>query len=336
MLKRLAKSFFLLLAILLLAMGGFLWWASGPGLPPDQWPSSGIQIIGTPTKASKTVPKQVTVVSYNMGYASGDQNNRGHVLSRLEIEKNLQAMALELKELGPDLVFLQEVDFASRRSYGISQMKYLAKALALPYSAHAITWNKRYVAWPYWPLNRHFGKLVSGQAILSRYPLEDLKILTFPKPQDNAFWYNWFYIDRLVQRVQVLLGDQKLTVYNVHLEAFSNSTRQEQLQGLLDWVKQSGNPHQIVAGDFNLRWESTQADPRQMEEEKSQLQEFQREAQIQMTAPEGPQLTFPSWKPEKRIDFIFYSPGLSLEDEGIIAGLLASDHLPVWATLAWP
>lgn len=336
MIRKFLKTLALLTGILLLALLFFIWWASGPGIPPENFPGTGLQVLGTSPTPPKHAPPLLKVVSYNMGYASGKLNNQGHVLQKAQVENNLAQMADVLKVLSPDILLLQEVDFHSRRSFEISQMDYLARALKLPYAAHAVTWNKRYVAWPYWPANRHFGKMVSGQAILSRYPLSHLEILRFPKPKDNAFWYNWFYLDRLVQRVQVQVGQDIVEVYNAHLEAFSAPTRSAQVQGLAQWIEQSKIPLKIAGGDFNMIWESSEAAPELVQKEKNLLKAFSQSTRLQMGNPKTVQYTFPSWKPDKRIDYIFYSSQFQALTGGVMEQLKASDHLPVWTVLKWP
>ncbi len=333
--KKLIKFLLGLLVFVVIGFFGFLYWAIGPGIAPEKLGDSGIIFYGTTPASKPRTPLLLKIVSYNMGYASGKWNNDGHVLTKPEVENHLEQMSKTLKVLSPDLVFLQEVDFFSRRSFESSQMEYLAKALELPYAAYALTWNKRYVAWPYWPLNRHFGRLVSGQAILSRYPLSDSEILSYAKPKDNPFWYNWFYIDRLVQRVKVTTGGIPFEVYNVHLEAFSAKTRKLQLDKLSKWIPSSATPSKIIGGDFNLIWESKKITGAALNNQKRQLADFTKATGLVMGNPSQKQFTFPSWEPEKRIDFIFYSPDFESLTGGVIDNLAASDHLPVWSILRW-
>src|SRR5690606_20559225 len=144
----------------------------------------------------------------------------------------------ELLRMRPDLIFLQEVDFRSARSFDIDQLRLLCEKLGMPYAAYTLTWNKKYVAWPYWPFSLHFGRLVSGQAVLSRFPIKQQVLVQFEKPAENPFWYNWFYLDRVVQRMKVEIGTQSVSVYNIHLEAFTIQTRKEQLQKLSDQIRQ--------------------------------------------------------------------------------------------------
>jgi endonuclease/exonuclease/phosphatase family metal-dependent hydrolase len=260
----------------------------------------------------------------------------GDVLTRVEVEENLTTIGKALKPLQPDIVFLQEVDFASHRSFEINQLEVLGKALDLPYGAYAVTWNKNYIAWPYWPFSRHFGKMVSGQAVLSRYPLSDQKIEMFPRPDDNPFWYNWFYLDRLIESLVVHVGETPIQLLNVHLEAFSEKNKGRQINGVARFIQGLPPNPKILAGDFNLVWVG-QGDPEEdMSVHHALLENLMKETGMRMAGGEHPQFTFPSWQPKKKIDYIFFSPDLSLEDDGTLVQVPASDHLPIWARLKLP
>jgi endonuclease/exonuclease/phosphatase family metal-dependent hydrolase len=289
-----------------------------------------------PNTSPPTHPSSLTVVSYNIGYASGDKNNQGDVLARQEVENNLGKMAEALRPLQPDLVFMQEVDFASHRTFEINQLEWLGRALNLPYGAYAVTWNKKYVAWPYWPFSRHFGKMVSGQAVLSRFPLSDQKIEIFPRPEENPFWYNWFYLDRLIQSLVVQVGEIPIHIVNVHLEAFAEKNKGKQINRLAQFIRALPAGPKILAGDFNLIWAGTGEGEEDPAAHHALLENFIQESGMIMAGEDRPQLSFPSWQPHKKIDYIFYSPQFQLENQDTLQQVPASDHLPIWARLKLP
>src|SRR4029434_2931140 len=227
----------LILSILSLPalFGAFLLWALSPAVSSHEFPHSAIlQNADVPRKKAKS-RKSLKIVTYNIGYASGEKNNRPLTLTREEVLENLRAMTQVLKELKPDLLLLQEVDFQSARTFGIDQMDFISRALCFHYGAYVVTWNKRYLPWPYWPPRAQFGRMVSGQAVLSRFPIEKQELFQFPKPSSNPFWYNWFYLNRIVQKLIVKWGDDTFAVFNVHLEAFDSKTRLDQAEKLGQW-----------------------------------------------------------------------------------------------------
>lgn len=331
--KRVLKAMALLVAIALLAFGVFIYYAIGPGISESKLPRSGVLVLGEAGPAPAK-PDRITVVSYNIGYGSGLKNNL-EPASEAEVQANLQRMAADLQKLKPDLVFLQEVDFHSQRSFNVDQMRYLAEKLDLPHAAYVLTWNKNYVAWPYWPPERHFGRVVSGQAVLSRFPIQSQQLIEFPKPPNNPFWYNWFYLDRIVQHLILDLGGEQVSVYNLHLEAFSAATREEQIGQLGRLIKADPFPAKIAAGDFNL------ADPIVPNREDSDrdskglLKVFAANTGLSPFKAEAAFYSMPSSGAYKLIDHVFYSPHFRLEKAGNIADSTASDHLAVWAILGF-
>ena len=238
-------------------------------------------------------------------------------LSREEVLSNLDQIVWELKKLDADLLFLQEVDFHSARTFQIDQMEYLAKGLQMPFAAYVMTWNKSYVPWPYWPPKIHFGRMVSGQAILSRFPMERQEVTYFEKPAENAFWYNWFYPDRAVQKVILKNGDKKFAIWNVHLESFHAETRKKQIEKLSRLVIKEEKTL-FVAGDFNER-------PGPV------LNIFEKETNLKRGSGSKPIFSFSSWDPHEEIDYIYFSKNWRSVAAGNLP-LTASDHLPVWSS----
>jgi len=333
MLKKIFKGLFYFLAVVTVAFGLFLAYALQPGIPEEKLAKSGILTFAADAeKLPVADATKLRVVTYNMGYASGAKNNE-EPLQREEAEKNLQAMVQTLKAFQPDLIFLQEVDFFAKRTFDANQMKQLAEGLGMPYGAYTITWNKKYVAWPYWPPSRHFGRVVSGEAVLSRFPINAQQLIEFPKPESNPFWYNWFYLDRIVEHLTLQTDSGTASVYNVHLEAFAESTRREQLERLSRLVKADDSPLKIVAGDFNLADRIVAGKTDDSVDHEGLLKKFSE--QTQLKAAQGSEVFYsmPSWAPIKQIDHIFVSPQWQVEKSGNFADLKASDHLALWSVL---
>ena len=143
----------------------------------------------------------LTLVSYNIGYLSGLANAALETdvevsASRASFDANQKMAIAALQAVNPDILAVQEVDLDARRSYGVNQVEALAQGLGLANGAIAINWDKRYVPFPYWPLTQQFGRTLSGQAILSRFPIQnherhvlDLQRLLFgsPRPSSGAW-----------------------------------------------------------------------------------------------------------------------------------------------------
>ncbi len=323
---------YFIITIIVLIVGSLWYWQS-KAILASKFPMESVQYFA---KYMQTNPARLDntlkIVSWNIGYASGLSNNLGNVLSEQEIGHNLQTLVQEIKKLDPDILFLQEVDFRSKRSHFINQFDFLANTLQMPYGAYDVLWNKKYVPYPYWPFAKHFGKVVSGQAILTRLPVLSQDVVTYQKPP-NAFWYNWFYLDRILQRVQVKWLGQELALWNVHHEAFHALTRYKQTQLLGKDVLENENEFKIVAGDFN--------DPTQVEKLKligmgvdSTLQQFENVSKLQsdQTQFSDTALTFPSDAPNQKLDHILTSDNFKFKDRKVIC-TDASDHCLIYVEI---
>jgi len=329
-LRKLLFSLFIFFIIVFFFVGLAVYYAVLPNSLSTFAKSEGIiHLSHIPALNSPTSNQKLHLITYNIGYASGLENNQGLHWSRADIEKNLHTIAQTLKAANPDLVLLQEVDFAAHRTFKINQMEFLAKELQLPYMAYVVTWNKRYLPWPYGLPSKNYGQMVSGQAILSRYPILEQETLRFEKPSQNPFWYNWFYLDRIAQRIEVQMPNKENFVfYNIHLEAFDAATRLMQVQRLSRWIKEDSHPFLWAGGDFNSSSVSLMKLPK---EEDQALHVFTQETGLENAESEIPFYTMPSDHPTRKIDHIFYRPG-KIKFEKVENFLLtASDHLPVSA-----
>lgn len=275
------------------------------------------------------------LATYNIGYASGKKNNQPEKLEYDEVIANLDSIVDTLKQIHADIIGLQEVDFHSYRTHHINEMDYIADALNMPYRAYVVTWNKSYVPWPYWPIEAHFRGVVSGQVILSRYPILIQETLLFPKPKSNPFWYNAYYLNRVLQKVTLQIDERKVVVWNVHLEAFDKKTRHEQMTTLARQVQQTPSEVAFIVGDFNSSSAHLEGKSKVVKENSPALTELSKKTGFINAEGSSSFLSFPSWKPKEKIDHIFYRSTVPLNDNEINIKSTASDHLPVWADFSF-
>ncbi|MEM7553211.1 MAG: endonuclease/exonuclease/phosphatase family protein, partial [Cyanobacteria bacterium P01_A01_bin.84] len=214
------------LAVSLLAVIIFYFWASSGGYPRNKYEEIveyNTTNTGNSTSQNKIDQDIFTIITYNIGYLSGLTNNVAVKTNRQLFDDNLLQAIAALKPLNPDFIGLQEVDLASKRSFKVNQVEKLAKSLSFPQAAIGVNWDKNYVAFPYFPISAHFGRILSSQAILSRYPIESHQRIVLEKVADNPFYYNAFYIDRLAQVSKIKINNstqsRTLVLINVHLEA---------------------------------------------------------------------------------------------------------------------
>ncbi|PZO56418.1 MAG: metal-dependent hydrolase [Phormidesmis priestleyi] len=290
-----------------------------------------VNYLQTPLNEGEVAKPTHTIVSYNIGYLSGLANNTTAETDSAFFEANLQRVTAALQAVKPDIVAFQAIDFASKRSYHIDQAKAIAQAVNLINGALAISWDKNYVPFPYWPPAAQFGKIVSGQAILSRwpYPIQSNRRLMLEKVASNPFYYNAFYLDRLAQVSEILVGGKPLMVINVHLEAFDEPTRVKQTQFVRAIAEDYAKTYPvIVLGDFN-------SSLNRPEESAFSINVMKDSEQFASAVPEADwgkaMATFPSNQPEYTLDYIWYTPSTIevVSTEVISAAGEASDHLPL-------
>ncbi len=314
---------FLLFSVLLFVV--FYFWASAPNLSKDGYTS----IIQH--KHSDATPNDsiLTIVTYNIGYLSGMTNNRAVHKPKELFTTNLQSVKENFRVYNPDIIAFQEIDYSAVRSYDIDQEEEIA-TLGYNYVAKGINWDKRYLPFPYWPPSMHFGKVISGQSVLSKFPVKEYQRIVLDRVQDIPFYRDAFYLDRLLQIVTVDVGGRDLVVMNVHLEAFDKTTRQKQMQKVIDvFIETSREKPTILLGDFN-------SDPRY---ENAAIQQLLQNTTIGNAAfsEESYEMTFDTEQPLERLDYIFYTKKDIKYIEGKVLTQFgqASDHLPVAMKFSW-
>ncbi len=284
--------------------------------------------VDDPSSNPVVTDDTLTVVTYNIGYLSGLTNNQAVQRDRTLFDTNQQTAIAALGRVDADFIAFQEIDFDAKRSFYVDQVAALAQELGFPQGAIAVNWNKRYVPFPYWPPAAHFGQIVSGQALLSRYPITANERAVLQRVASKPFYYNALYLDRLAQVTQVDIDGQPLVLINVHLEAFDEPTRRQQTATVLDLYTQYAADYPVILlGDFNS------SIPNSEETDPTINQLLQAEGLVTAipAADSTNQLTFPSDTPTLQLDYIFYDPA---EIESISATVItdaaqASDHLPI-------
>lgn len=307
-------------------MVAFFLWASSARLADVRYR----EILTYTETEAPPAGEPITIATYNIGYLSGLTNNQAIAPPQSLFEQNQATAIAALTAADPDIIAFQEIDLESRRSGYVNQLAAITEALNIPFAALAINWDKHYVPFPYWPPAVQFGQILSGQALVSRYPIEANERYVLDKVASNPFYYNAFYLERVAQVSQLEIQDQKLTVINVHLEAFDSETRRRQSEFVRQLAEtQAEETPVVLLGDFNsaVNREAEGSDPT--------IQIFLDSPVFTSALPtDGSAPTFPSDQPEYTLDYIFYtSDRLTLMDQGVIEqAAQASDHLPIQMT----
>jgi endonuclease/exonuclease/phosphatase family metal-dependent hydrolase len=258
---------------------------------------------------------------YNIAHGRGDGAGlweKIHGVGLAGREKRLVAITKLLREANLDVLVLNEVDFAVVNSGHVNQAERIA----------------REAGFSYWLEQRNndanlFGlRFQAGNAILSRHPIVDAELITYPKY-------------RPIQRA--LLGDKRgmictiqpvdgspFRLVAVHLDHSIPAARVATARLLKDLVAKQKLPV-VLAGDFNsapkeipgyIPDENGDSAVQMLIETHRHLPDIARE--------EGAELTFPSAQSELALDWILVPEHWRLKTKQSPAGTL-SDHRPVFA-----
>lgn len=323
------KKLLFFLLVFILAFITFYFWGSSNSWNPEKY-NQLKKFSDKPAMTSDTL----SVMTYNIGWLSGMTNNLAVDRSESLYAKNLNDGLGLLAKLHPDIIGFQEIDVFAKRSFYYNQPDSLGLNLAYLNGALAVNWDKRYVPFPYWPIKYHFGKLISGQYVMSNLEILKNDYVTLPKPVNAPFYYNAFYLDRLIQKTWLKTGKGDLLVMNVHLEAFDQETRIMHVEAVIDeFLKYADKLPVLLIGDFNSR----AIGPEGPIDESARRMFAVPGLGVAITDslfalnPKG-NFTFSSGDPVEKIDYIFYNKKFI---EKLDAKVLqefgeVSDHFPVW------
>ncbi|MDO6599658.1 endonuclease/exonuclease/phosphatase family protein [Tenacibaculum sp. 1_MG-2023] len=317
--KRFFRVLSLFVFLLLIAFTLFFVWASSPTMEEGQYEKLITKEYSTTTDNDSIY----SIVTYNIGYLSGMTNNRAIAKPKELFDKNLEIVKSEFKKVKADIIAFQEIDYASARSYDVDQQDEIAK-LGYNYIAEGTNWDETYVPFPYWPPSMHFGRMHSGQSVISKYPIKEYKRIVLERVADAPFYRDALYIERLAQVTKVVIEDKEVVVINVHLEAFDKQTRVNQFNAVLELFNSYKNEYPtILLGDFNSRARDKEAIIQKM----FALNDVGNAA----FNAGNPGNTFDTKNPVERIDYIFYTKkSIEYLDGKVLTQFgEASDHIPV-------
>lgn len=308
-----------LLGLLLLTATLFFFWASSGRVPEEDL----AQIKEYPGESASAEQDTFTVMTYNLGYLSGMTNNEPVVRPDSLFENNMDRALTLLRDVDPDFLALQEVDFGGARSAYVHQLDTIATRLGYLEAAQAVNWDVRYLPFPYGRPAVHFGRMLSGQALLSRFPIRQQVRKELPRPS-QMFVRDAFYLRHLAQVAVVDIGGWPLVIMNLHLEAFDEDAREQQARRVNTLYKRLARQNfpLLVLGDFNsvmpaaksvlpLEQQRAFADDNTMNIllDRTNLRPlFSESAYVTGRSIN----TFPSDDPSRKLDYILHQPNLIL------------------------
>lgn len=296
---------------------------------------------------------QVTVMTWNIAFGYGLGANSEDAPPRPEADQaqRLAAIASFLKNNGPDVLLLQEVDFHAKRSHLVDQYSYLMREAGYSYGARVVNWSKRFIPWPllrYW---QWIGPMASGGAVLSRYPICGHRAYEHPLPIANNFLYNMYYMNPYTQLVRICAGNESFFVLNSHFDTGSKIEREREARALERIVIEgrAAAAVALVGGDFSS---IPPEDPLQVVASENAREGYRGDKTVaivravprlkdvftKLTTHPTPELlrTYPVDRPDARLDYLFIDEAIAVSGVDVVrmTGTM-SDHFPVRATLRW-
>jgi endonuclease/exonuclease/phosphatase family metal-dependent hydrolase len=223
-------------------------------------------------------------------------------------QRNIERVAELIRQVGADIVLLQEVDRRTQRAGGADHLAELERLTGM----HAA-----------------FGKSLDyqggdyGIALLSRWPLDTVQRVPLAVHPPQARSENR-YEPRigLYARITTPLGP--LHVLNTHVDPAGEPTyRHQEMIGLLAFARRTVPPTErfILSGDLNARDDTAEL----------AALTFSLTDAWQRCGDGGAGHTFPASAPDRRIDYVLMR-GLSCTRAEVVS-TQASDHRPLLVTI---
>jgi endonuclease/exonuclease/phosphatase family metal-dependent hydrolase len=204
----------------------------------------------------------LVVMTWNIRFGAarskwyGDSCGDRVILPESEVIQNLEAIALKIAEVDPDVVLLQEADVESKRTAYIDEVQWLLDHTALNYGVFASMWQAQVV------LADGLGRINTGNAILSKWPLRDAQRIQLPLRGDQDSLTRYFYLRRNILKARLDLppgagtngGDTPVYIVDIHATAFAtDDTKKKHIARFKEVLEeiQSEGGYFVAGGDLN-------------------------------------------------------------------------------------
>ncbi|HMG73476.1 MAG TPA: endonuclease/exonuclease/phosphatase family protein [Pyrinomonadaceae bacterium] len=297
-------------------------------------PDKGIEIGGRESAPRDRDRSSLVLASYNIRYGVGSHLISSGLLRKIGINlprPRAESVAHNLKTAArifsdntllpqPDILALQEADKETGRAGGQHIAAKLASELGVPY-VHVGAGIPRGVPPEQreWWLN--FEEQIAlhdpgdtGVALLSRLPLNEIERIDLP-------WHQCAWRPRLAMSAIVELREQRVRLFNVHVDPHGPLDNQhQQVEALLDHAERYSGPR-VIMGDFNTLSKQKAVEIRKLMESRGYSTPFP----TGTATWRGAGLRF-------HADWIFVN-GLEVKRWGVVKPMKVSDHWPIWAEI---
>ena len=208
-------------------------------------------------KNIQTVPTSIdtlTFMTWNIRFGVaripwfGDCCGNKVIVAKSEVLENLVDIADFIYEVKPDIIFMQEVDIESKRTAYIDEVQWLLDNTYFNYGCYASMWKVQFIP------SDGLGRINTGNAILSRWKIEEADRIQLPLRGDQDALTEYFYLRRNLLKAKIAVpGIDDFYALDIHMSAFStDDTKQRQLDRIIEELETLDNTKFVIGGDFNL------------------------------------------------------------------------------------
>ena len=295
-----------------------LWFAQSRVFAPHRC----VAVIKAGVHEADHASNTYTFAAYNIAHGRGSEygasNWTGNTAA--EVRDHLKKIVALIASNNIDVLVLNEVDFDSSWSQRINQAAVIASEANFHHYAEQRNID---VALP-------FRRYCFGNAILSRFPIEQADIIRLPALSKKEDFFAGNH-DGLI--VEIATPSGTVSVCAVHLEYRNEDVRVESIKHIEHVLIGRGHPF-VALGDFNSSPISN--DKHNLAANGENAIELLLASGKWKTGPndrhQQPYLTFPANAPDRPLDWIFCSSDLTPGMPNVIQSDL-SDHLMVVGTI---
>lgn len=356
----LLKGIGILLLVLVIALGGFLWFGNYHPKPVEKAQVScpeNAPLLESGQNIKVLTWNVQTMSSKNYVFWSDLPNNDGpdEKPSKEDITATFEETVRIIRDENPDVIFIQEIDSGAERTYYEDQMARLTQMLP-EYACYTsvFDWKSAYVPHPH-----IHGSVGWKVAILSKYKISEAERIQL-STANKSFLENQFKIQPAILKAMMpTSGGGQFAALTLHLDLYVPGSNAKDLQlAEIDKVLNeldAANIPWILGGDFNLLPFDDAAYARLAPEQqkyynpKSELKFLTDRYAVVPTLEETNGADFANWLtrwpndpsiagPDRTLDYFFLSDMLSIGEHYVRSEdtLHISDHLPVIAEAQLP
>ena len=230
-------------------------WSCDPFVTQFEDSEEAVSYIASSVNIPAGLPDSLNVMTWNIRFGAGripwfgDSCGERVILSENEVMGNLQPIIDFINIENPDILLLQEVDVSSKRTGYLDQVQWILDHTDFNYGVYASMWKADFIP------SDGLGKVDAGNAILSKWPIENAERIQLPLRGDQDGLTQYFYLRRNILKSKIKINDEKeIYALCTHTTAFAtDDTKQKHIDKFYDVLASIDEDNDIfvAGGDLN-------------------------------------------------------------------------------------